>query len=99
MRDDRLPGMDIERTPVVLDAERAPEDDGDFLELGTLPRLGPPFRRQHARHAHLCMTGVGAAGVLLDDLGLRADAGDDGWTVDDRRHVVENHSTLPARIL
>jgi hypothetical protein len=70
----------------VLDTERALENDGDLLELGTLPRLPPSLRRGHAGDADRVVTRVDAAGELLDLLGLVAGGLDDGRLLDEVGH-------------
>ena len=39
--DDRLAGAHVEGAALVLDADHAAQDDGDFLEVGSLSRLEP----------------------------------------------------------
>src|SRR4051812_10895738 len=48
---DRLAGADLDRAAGVLDNDGAGEHEGDLVELGRLPGLGPPAGGGHPRHA------------------------------------------------
>ena len=84
-RHDRLPRADVDDAGLVLDADHAAEHDGDLLEVGALSRLDPAVGRRHLRHTHARVTGVHAAGKLLDALRFVARRLDDGGSSDQMR--------------
>src|SRR5690606_38141446 len=84
--DDCLSGAHVERAALVFDAEHAAQDDGDFLEGGSLTGLDPAAGRHHARDADTLVAGVDAAGIFLDALGLVAGSRDDGGSGDEKGH-------------
>src|SRR5262245_60279618 len=56
--DHGLAGAHVEGAALVLDAERAVQDNGDLFEGRPLPRLTPPLWRDHPRDADGGMPGV-----------------------------------------
>src|SRR3954449_7978118 len=80
---DRLAGADLDRAARVLDHDGAGEHEGDLVELGRLPGLGPPGGGGHPGHAERGAGGGHPPDVLVDDLAARdGDArrfGDDLW--------------------
>src|SRR5260370_3811290 len=64
-RHHRLPGAHFHDAALVLDMEGAVEDHGVFVEVGTLARLGPSGRAVHVRDAHLRLSGIDVADVLV----------------------------------
>src|SRR5262245_41312843 len=63
-RDHGLAGAHVEGAALVLDAERAVQDNSDLFEGRPLSRLTPALWRDHPRDADSGMPGVDAAGKL-----------------------------------
>ncbi len=70
MSDDCLSGMDVERPALVLDSQRSLQNDGELVELGSLPGLKPSLRAAHVGDAGSRCLGVYASDVFVDDLGF-----------------------------
>jgi len=71
MSDDCLSGMNIERPSLVLYSERSLQNDGELVELGSLPGLEPSLGA-----AHVGDTGSGCPGIHPSDIFV-----DDFWFV------------------
>src|ERR1700682_1280671 len=87
VRDDGLPGIDVERAARGRNAQRTAQDDCVFVELRALSRLDPPAGADHAGYAQSRGTAVDPADVLLDALRLIACRFNDLRTFDVRRHA------------
>jgi len=70
--DDGLSGGDVERTILMFDAKRAFENDGEFVEGGSLAGFEPSTGAAHVRDAGRCGLGVDASDVFVDELGFVA---------------------------
>lgn len=86
MGDDGLAGVHVEYAALMFDTQHASNDDGDFLELGTLAGLFPALGGYHTGNAHGAMAGIHAPGIFLDGLRLVARRGDDGRAIDQCGH-------------
>ncbi len=86
--DDGLSGGDVERAILVLDAESAFEDDGEFVEGGGLTGLEPSGGAAHVGDAGGCGLGVDASDVFVDEFGLVAGGLDTSGLLDQGRHVL-----------
>src|SRR5579864_433602 len=63
--------MNVECPALVLDSQRSFQNDGELIELGSLPRLEPSLRA-----AHVGDTGSGGLGIHSSDVFV-----DDFWFV------------------
>src|SRR5271169_5734270 len=76
----------VERSRLMFDAQRAPENDGEFVEGRSLSRFDPPCRTAHM--GDTCGGGlrIDPSNVFVDELGLVARGLNAGWLRDERRH-------------
>src|SRR5690349_15816247 len=63
-----LASPDRHLAALVVHDQSAVKHDGEFIELGPLPRLGPAGRAAHVRDTEPGIAGVGPAHVFLDQL-------------------------------
>ena len=76
IRDDGLPGMDIERATLEFDAKHAFQHDRIFIEIRSLARLGPAGRAAHMGNAERLGIRINPSDVLIDEFRFRAGGGD-----------------------
>ena len=84
VRDDGLPGMNIERASLKLDPKHAFQDERVFIEIGSLARFRPARRTAHMGDAERLSIGIDAADELVDELRFRAGCGDARGLFDQR---------------
>src|SRR5689334_13102490 len=61
---DSLSGADIESAILMLNPEHTLQDDGEFVELRLLARLGPTFGAAHVGNADGCGVAVHASNIF-----------------------------------
>ena len=73
---DGLAGAHFENAAFEFDAQQTGEDDGVFVEVGSLAGLDPAAGTAHVGDAEVLGGGVHAADEFVDELGLIARRGD-----------------------
>ena len=86
MRDQGLPGFDIQFPALVFDMKMAVKNDRKFVEIRGLPGLGPALRTAHMSHADGLGIGTYTTDILIDQLRLIAGGSDTGGLRNQRRH-------------
>src|SRR5580692_10517000 len=67
MSDDCLSGMNVECSPLVLDSQRSFQNDGELVELGSLPGLEPSLWAAHVGDTGRGCFGIHASDIFVDD--------------------------------
>jgi hypothetical protein len=85
-RMNRLTGLYGHLAAFRLDDQGSAQYDGEFVELRTLPGLGPAGGTAHMRDAHAALPSVSPSDVLIDQLGRLAGRGHPARLSDQLRH-------------
>ena len=88
-----LPGGDDHLTALVLHLNGSAKDDRVLIELRPLAGLDPTAGGTHVGDAYASRTGVDAAHVLIDELGLIAGGGDPGGLGNELGHCFTPRGT------
>jgi hypothetical protein len=67
MSHDCLSGMNVERPALVLDSQRSLQNDGELIELGSLPGLEPSLGAVHVGDTGSGRFGIHSSDIFVDD--------------------------------
>src|ERR1700757_2480235 len=67
MRDDCLSGMNVDGSALVLDSQRSLQNDGELVELGSLPGLEPSLGATHVGDTGRGCLGIHTSDIFVDD--------------------------------